>query len=587
MNSSIEKPIKNKKETFPKWGSDVIAQSIRETNVPYITINPGASFRGLHDSIVNYLGNESPKIILCLHEEHAVSIAHGYAKVAEKPLATILHSNVGLMHGSMSIFNAFCDRVPILIFGATGPIDAIQRRPWIDWVHTSQDQAGLIRNFIKWDNQPGSVEASIEAIYRASNIAQTFPKGPVYVCFDVSIQEQKVQKSISIPDYSRFESIGEQYPGENDISKTIEVLSNAKNPIIFCGRVSKDNQGWKNRIILAEKLQSIVFTDRKLGSAFPTNHYLHPFPPVQVLSDEEIQLIKKSDVILSLDWVDLAGTLKQVWKENIKAKIINVSIDNYVHNGWSMDHQGFPPSDIRVLSQPDLMVSALISRIKAKKIPNKKYKTQYKLKIKKIDKKLLSLTDIALTLKKNLVCEDVSFLRLPGGWPFSEWNFLHPLDFLGYDGGGGIGSGPGMSVGSALALRDLFPKRIPISVIGDGDYLMGVNALWTAAHYQIPILIIIANNQSYFNDEMHQDRVAKLRGRLRENRWIGQKIINPEIDLSQLAISQGVKSFGQIKNLNQLEDTIPQSINLVKTGSSVVLDVKVGPREALVIPKNK
>ena len=148
MNSSIEKPIKNKKETFPKWGSDVIAQSIRETNVPYITINPGASFRGLHDSIVNYLGNESPKIILCLHEEHAVSIAHGYAKVAEKPLATILHSNVGLMHGSMSIFNAFCDRVPILIFGATGPIDAIQRRPWIDWVHTSQDQAGLIRNFI-------------------------------------------------------------------------------------------------------------------------------------------------------------------------------------------------------------------------------------------------------------------------------------------------------------------------------------------------------------------------------------------------------------------------------------------------------
>ena len=158
----------------------------------------------------------------------------------------------------------------------------------------------------------------------------------------------------------------------------------------------------------------------------------------------------------------------------------------------------------------------------------------------------------------------ISFLRLPGGWPFASWPLTDPLSFFGYDGGGGIGSGPGMSVGSALALRDIFPERLPISIIGDGDYLMGVNALWSAAHYRIPLLIIVANNQSYFNDEMHQDRVAIERGRNRENKWIGQKIIDPEIDLAKIAISQGLKGIGPIKDISELESGIREGIKFLK-----------------------
>ena len=181
----------------------------------------------------------------------------------------------------------------------------------------------------------------------------------------------------------------------------------------------------------------------------------------------------------------------------------------------------------------------------------------------------------------------MSLLRLPGGWPFSEWPLTDPLSFFGYDGGGGIGSGPGMSVGSALALRDLYPDRMPISIIGDGDYLMGVNALWSAAHYRIPILIIVANNQSYFNDEMHQDRVAIERGRNRENKWIGQKIIDPEVNLSQIAISQGLKGIGPIKNSIDLENGVMESIKLLKEGYSIVLDVIIEPRKPLVFNNKK
>src|SRR5262249_3749611 len=143
----------------PAYGSDVAAEALRDLNVPYIALNPGASFRGLHDSIVNYLGNSKPQMLLCLHEESAVGIAHGYAKVTDKAMAVAVHSNVGLMHASMAIFNAWCDRLPVVVLGATGPVDAAKRRPWIDWIHTSRDQGALVRHYTKWDDQPASPAA--------------------------------------------------------------------------------------------------------------------------------------------------------------------------------------------------------------------------------------------------------------------------------------------------------------------------------------------------------------------------------------------------------------------------------------------
>src|SRR5213079_3523904 len=97
------------------WGSDAIAAVLRALDIPFLALNPVASYRGLHDSIVNYLGNTRPQMLLCLHEESAVALAHGYAKVTGRPLAVIAHANVGLMHATMAIFNAWCDRVPMIV----------------------------------------------------------------------------------------------------------------------------------------------------------------------------------------------------------------------------------------------------------------------------------------------------------------------------------------------------------------------------------------------------------------------------------------------------------------------------------------
>ena len=159
------------------FGSDVVAETLRALEVPFIALNPGSSYRGLHDSLVNYLGNVQPQMLLCLHEEHAVAIAHGYAKVTGRPMAAAVHSNVGLMHATMAVFNAWCDRMPVLLLGATGPVDAPKRRPWIDWIHTARDQGALIRDYTKWDDQPASAEAARESLLRACWLARFGTEG--------------------------------------------------------------------------------------------------------------------------------------------------------------------------------------------------------------------------------------------------------------------------------------------------------------------------------------------------------------------------------------------------------------------------
>jgi thiamine pyrophosphate-dependent acetolactate synthase large subunit-like protein len=219
------------------WGSDVIAKALAEQEVPYACLNPGASYRGLHDSVVNYLGNKTPKMIVCLHEEHAVGIAHGYAMVTGKPLLAIVHSNVGLMHASMGVFNVWCNRAPMVLIGATGPVDAVKRRPWIDWIHTCADQGALVRNYTKWDDQPGSPGAAVESIRRAFQISQTRPCGPVYVNLDAAIQEMPVDEAPKTEPVRRFAAAPDLEPPRAQVEAAVRAIAEAKNPLILSGLI--------------------------------------------------------------------------------------------------------------------------------------------------------------------------------------------------------------------------------------------------------------------------------------------------------------------------------------------------------------
>ena len=250
-------------------------------------------------------------MLLCLHEESAVAIAHGYAKVTGRAMAAAVHSNVGLMHATMAIFNAWCDRMPVLVLGATGPVDAVKRRPWIDWIHTARDQGALIRPYTKWDDQPASPGAAREALLRASFLAHAAPMGPVYVNLDAEMQEAKLAEPLAAGRGGALHAAGRSAPSADAVAQAAALLKAAKNPVMLIGRASRSDEAWDARVRLAEALGARVITDLKVGASFPTDHPLHLGAPSVLMPDAEgLAALGKADLILSLDWVDLAGTLK-------------------------------------------------------------------------------------------------------------------------------------------------------------------------------------------------------------------------------------------------------------------------------------
>ncbi|HEX9466502.1 MAG TPA: thiamine pyrophosphate-binding protein [Alphaproteobacteria bacterium] len=575
----IDRPVLGEATSNTAWGSDGVAAALRQLDIPYVALNPGASYRGLHDSLVNYLGNEKPQMLLCLHEESAVAIAHGYAKVTEQPMAAIVHSNVGLMHATMAIFNIWCDRLPLVLLGATGPVDASKRRPWIDWIHTARDQGALIRNYTKWDDQPASVGAAQEALLRANIIARTPPRGPVYINLDAAVQEEAISEMPPPAAMERYAPPSPPTIAPETARRAADMLVNAKRPLILAGRVSRDPGAWERRVQLAEALGAKVVTSLKTAAAFPTDHPLHATAPGNLGSAATNETIATADVILSLDWVDLAGALKSAYAgKPIAAKIIQASVDQYIHNGWSMDYQALPPVDLHLLTEPDVAVPPLLAAVKALRptapaLPAAPAR-QSPPALSTLDTaKVIEVPMMAAALKEALGGAEACVIRVPLSWSGHLWHFHHPLDYLGGDGGGGVGAGPGNAVGAALALRG--SGRLPVAMIGDGDFLMGNTALWTAAHYEIPLLIIVANNRSFFNDELHQERVAKERSRPVANRWIGQQIREPDIDLAAMARAQGCVGIGPVEDPKKLVAALREGVAAVRGGKPCLIDLRV------------
>jgi thiamine pyrophosphate-dependent acetolactate synthase large subunit-like protein len=335
-------------------------------------------------------------------------------------------------------------------------------------------------------------------------------------------------------------------------------------------------------VALAERLGAHVLTDIKTGASFPTAHPLQPFPPTLYLTPQAGELVRDADVILALDWIDPAGTMRQACAgEWPKGKVILCSLDQYIHNGWSMDHQALPPADINMLVSPDRAVECLLAAIgPGAARPSQAVTVSPNDPGPDMVDGRLSIEAMARTVTTTLAPFAPSYLRLPLGWPGSCCQFSDPLDYVGFDGGGGIGSGPGMAVGAALALRDMGSDRLPVAVLGDGDYLMGLTALWTAVHYKVPLLVIVANNRSFFNDELHQERMARMRGRPIENRSVGLRMDDPPLDLARLAVGQGAIGFGPCASIKAAQQALQDAVKAVQEGKVAVIDISVAPEYA-------
>jgi len=426
----------------------------------------------------------------------------------------------------------------------------------------------------------------VESLLRAWQLARQSPSGPVYVCFSVEVQETKLSGEVALPDPARYQPGTIPAPSSDSLAEVAELLARARRPMILMGRGSRLQEDWNNRIRLAELLNAKVLTDIKAGAAFPTSHPLHICPPGLSISRPAIEAIGEADLILSLGWIDLAGTLKIAFQDRPIPKVIQVSNDSYSHRGWAADYMSLPPADVSILCEPDTMLAPLCEAVS--KLARRKPESNWAprpggagivrnshFQVDGRSDEPIAVSDIARSLGRILGERKISLLRVPLGWSNDYYDFTGPLDYIGYDGGAGIGSGPGMTVGAALALRD--SGFLPIAVVGDGDYLMGVTALWTAAKYRIPFLMIVANNQSFYNDEVHQENVARQRGRLPENKWIGQKIIEPAIDLAAMARGQGVEGVGPVSRIGDLPEALERALRTVEGGAPCVVDVVVKP----------
>jgi len=567
------------------WASDVMAEIVHRLGFKYISLTPGASYRGLHDSLVNYLGNADPQLVLSLHEENAVAVAHGYAKVTDEPLAVAIHANIGLMHAIMAIYNAWCDRVPMFILGATGPVDAAQRRPWIEWIHTSKDQASMIRQFVKWDDQPASVSAAAESLLRAAKITRTHPHAPVYICLDQALQEQALEGETNLPEVARYRPPAPPAPAPDALRAAADALRAAKYPVILPGRVSRRQDAWDARVRLAEALRARVMSDTLVAANFPARHPLHLDAPRPFLSKTQQDTLRQADVILSLDRVDLAGTLRTVWPDDrVDAAVISVTPDQHAHNGWAMDHQGLAPADITLLTHPDAAVPALLSEIErsgpvSSAWPDPGGKPGGGVPPVAKSAGPISMDDLAACFNRAAAEAEkpVTLTRLPFGWPGGAIAFEGPLDYLGRDGGAGVGSAPGISVGAALAIREKGGERLPVAITGDGEYIMGLTALWTAARYRLPLLVVVANNRSFYNDVEHQERMARARNRPVQNKFIGMEIDGPPMNLAGLARDQGVEGFGPVEDVKDLPAALALGFRAVADGRTAVIDVVVVP----------
>jgi benzoylformate decarboxylase len=374
------------------------------------------------------------------------------------------------------------------------------------------------------------------------------------------------------------------------VVKALEASDKAKFPLILMGRVSRKQADWDRRVRFAEAIGAAVLTSSNDPAAFPTTHPLHFAAPCLRPNKDAAALIKKADLVISLDWLDLAGLFRLslgTAQTQVPADktIIHCSIDSIRTNGWSMDHQALPAVDIPIFAEPDPFVAQMLDQLAVK--DRSKVKTRPEMRglahwndapmIKSSPSRgqTMSLWDMAMTVREFVKGRAVTFARLPIGWPGEAYEFDGPLSFMGNDGGGAVGTGPGHTIGTALALKDT--DRLTIGILGDGDYLMGVSALWTASHFEIPVMIVAADNRSYYNDEMHQERVAQMRSRPAQNRWIGQRIDDPRVDLVAMARAQGFQSEEPVSTTEALAKALKRGAEVVAKGGRYFIDSVVQP----------
>ena len=571
--------------TIERPGSDFMVDVVKKLDLGFISANPGSSFRSLHESLVNYGGN-SPELLTCLHEESSVAIAHGYAKAAGKPMGVFAHGTVGLQHASMAIYNAWCDRVPMMIFAGNG-IDASKRRPGTEWSHSVQDAALLIRDFVKWDDAPGSLQHFAESAVRGYRVATTGQQGPVVIMADIDLQEDAIHGAA--PTMPLLRPVRPVQGDSGSIAEAARMLLGAKNPLIIADRAARSQDGVNRLVALAESLQSPV-VDLGGRMNFPSTHPLNH-------SDLKRALVRDADVILMLEVADPWGqvnalldpqkTVQPLARPDVK--IITVGFGDSAIRSNYQDFQRFLSVDLAIHGEAQASMPLLTELIlkNASAAQTSAIAARREPMRRRWDKQLQDAREAAalgwnaspistarLAMETWGVIQNEPWSLAVSDrivWARKLWPTTDYQQMFGGSGGQGVGYGLPGSVGVALANKAL--GKLTVSFQPDGDLLYAPGALWTAAHHKIPLLMVMHNNRGYYQEVMHLQRMGSLHNRRTDQAWIGNSLRNPDIDFAKIAQGHGVWAEGPISDPAQLRGALQRALAEVKQGRPALVDV--------------
>jgi acetolactate synthase-1/2/3 large subunit len=583
-----------------KPGSDFMVDVVKSLNIDYIVTNPAGSCRGLHESFVTYGGNTQPELLTATHEESAAAMAHAYYKVSGKPLVVLCHGTVGLQHAAMAVYNAWCDRAPVILMVGNST-DAATRRPNTPTLHTVQDPGLIVRDFTKWDDQPGSLQHFAESMVRAYKVAMTPPFGPVLICAEEDDQEQEIDsdQSLEIP-----RLVMPSFPqGDlNAVREAADLLANADFPVIVVDRAARTSAGMQNVVELAETLNALV-VDRLGRMNMPSTHYLYR-PPAP--SSRVSAAIRQADVVLGLELTDYWGTVNGLTdnadgtltsRVSPGTKLISLGVGELYIRANYQDFQRYQPVDIAIGADAETTLPSLIEAVRSA-IPasrraaivergDEARRDQVEARRSMLaeaaanawDARPISSARLAAELWAQIKNEDWALVSRDQSltfWPHRLWEFEQHHQFIGGPGGQGIGYGLPAAVGGALAHRP--HGRLVLNLQNDGDFMYGPGVLWTAAHHRIPLLNIVYNNRAYHQEVMHMQRMAGWRQRGMENSVIGTVITDPNIGFAEIARGMGVEGIGPVEDPNNLAAAIRRGIEVVKSGEPAVIDVVTQPR---------
>ncbi len=557
-----------------RHASDYMVDIFKSLDMEYMFSMCASSFMGIHESVLNYAGNKSPQSITCTHEEISVAMANGYAKIEGKPVLVCAHATVGAQHASMALYDAWCDRVPIyLVLGNTN--DAADRQGEVFWLHSAQDPGALVREFTKWDDNPASLSHFAESAVRAYKIAMTPPLGPVAIVVDEKMQEEQIPADTRIPKLSI------PTPPSADsgaIAELAKLLVEAENPVILAGRAARTPAGLELMVELAETLQAgVVDTRRRLN--FPTRHPLSGGSPGQ------------ADVVLALEAGDISNVTRQARQRN--AKVVSLTATHLFQRSNYQDVMRYAEVDMSIAADAEASLPALIEEIK-RLTPSSKQEA-FRLRGERVaeanrrafeqarldashgwDASPVSTARLSMELWAQLKNEDWSYVTGWVNWPLRLWDFTKHYQYIGRAGAEGVGYYAPASVGAALANKK--HGRISVSIQPDGDLMVAPGALWTAAKYQVPILIVMQNNRAYHQEVMWLQRVALQRNRSLDLTQEGFGLGSPDIDFAKMADSMGVGSSGPISDPKDLAAAIRRGLEVVKRGEPYLIDVVTQPR---------